>query len=225
MLPPLELSLRELPIENGPWYISHHSKYPLLRPQFLSLAEAAAVVAGYRGHKPVTYWLNLICSENKPVIAAQFEFQLQSVKILSVWKTQQLLNDFRRENPVSEAKLVIQQALEGKLPTEAAAFHIIAKGAMAVFKADAPEIDPQHIDVQVENGTLTLKGERTLEKDDRVKGYHRIERSYGAFARSFTLPNTVDSEGVRADYAQGVLTITLSKKELAKARAIKVSLT
>lgn len=94
-----------------------------------------------------------------------------------------------------------------------------------IFKADAPDVDPQHIDVQVENGTLTLKGERSVEKNDRVKGYHRMERSYGAFARSFTLPDTVNPEGVRADYAQGVLTITLPKKELAKARAIKVSLT
>jgi len=64
---------------------------------------------------------------------------------------------------------------------------------------------------------------QSLEKDDRVKGYHRIERSYGAFARSFTLPDTVDAEGVRADYAHGVLTITLPKKAVTKARAIKVN--
>ena len=81
----------------------------------------------------------------------------------------------------------------------------------------------EDIDVQIENGTMTLKGERKFEKDDKVKGYHRIERSYGAFARSFTLPDTVDPEGVRADYANGVLTITLAKRELAKPRAIKVN--
>jgi len=91
------------------------------------------------------------------------------------------------------------------------------------FKVDAAGVNLEDIDVQLENGTMTLKGERKLEKDDKVTGYHRIERSYGAFARSFTLPETVDPEGVRADYANGVLTITLVKKELAKPRTIKVN--
>jgi HSP20 family protein len=94
-----------------------------------------------------------------------------------------------------------------------------------IFRADAPDLNLEHIDVQVENGTLTLKGERTLDKDERVKGYHRIERSYGAFARSFSLPDTVDPEGVRADYVGGVLTITLAKKEVTKPRTIKVNIT
>jgi HSP20 family protein len=92
-----------------------------------------------------------------------------------------------------------------------------------IFRADTPDISLENIDVQVENRTLTLKGQRILEKDEHVKGYHQIERSYGAFARSFSLPDTVDSEGVRADYVSGVLTITLPKKELAKPRTIKVN--
>ena len=92
-----------------------------------------------------------------------------------------------------------------------------------LFKVDAAGMRLEDIDVQLENGTMTLKGERKFEKDDKVKGYYRIERSYGAFARSFTLPDTVDPEGVRADYAHGVLTINLPKKELAKPRAIKVN--
>ena len=92
-----------------------------------------------------------------------------------------------------------------------------------LFKVDAAGVRLEDIDVQLENGTMTLKGERKFEKDDKVKGYHRIERSYGAFARSFTLPDTVDPEGVRADYANGVLTITLAKREIAKPRAIKVN--
>ena len=91
------------------------------------------------------------------------------------------------------------------------------------FEVDAAGVNLEDIDVQLENGTMTLKGERKLEKDDKVTGYHRIERSYGAFARSFTLPETVDPEGVSADYANGVLTITLTKKELAKPRTIKVN--
>jgi HSP20 family protein len=94
-----------------------------------------------------------------------------------------------------------------------------------IFKVDAAGVNLKDIDIQLENGTLTLKGERKFEKDDKVKGYHRIERSYGAFARSFTLPDTVNAEGVHADFAQGVLTVTLPKQERAKPRAIKVNVT
>ena len=94
-----------------------------------------------------------------------------------------------------------------------------------IFNVDAAGVNLRDIDIQLENGTLTLKGERKFEKDDKVKGYHRMERSYGAFARSFTLPDTVNAETVHADYAQGVLTITLPKQERAKPRAIKVNVT
>ena len=94
-----------------------------------------------------------------------------------------------------------------------------------IFNVDAAGVNLKDIDIQLENGTLTLKGERKFEKDDKVKGYHRIERSYGAFARSFTLPDTVNPEGVRADLAQGVLTVIFPKQERAKPRAIKVNVT
>ncbi len=92
-----------------------------------------------------------------------------------------------------------------------------------IFRADAPDVNLGNIEVHMENGTLTLKGERSVDKGDSVKGYHRMERSYGAFARSFTLPETVDAESARADYANGVLTITLSKKAVAKPRVIKIN--
>ena len=92
-----------------------------------------------------------------------------------------------------------------------------------IFKADVPDVNPKDIDIQLENGRLTFKGDRKFEKVDSVKGYHRAERRYGAFARSFTVTDTVDPESVRADYAHGVLTITLHKKELAKPRIIKVN--
>ncbi|HEY3743855.1 MAG TPA: Hsp20/alpha crystallin family protein [Bryobacteraceae bacterium] len=93
-----------------------------------------------------------------------------------------------------------------------------------VVKADLPEVDEKDIDIQIENGTLTLKGERKFEKDETGKGgYHRIERSYGTFARSFTLSDTIDAEKVAAEFKNGVLTITLPKKEAAKPRTIKVA--
>jgi len=95
-----------------------------------------------------------------------------------------------------------------------------------VLKADLPDIDLKDVEIQVENGTLTVKGERKFEKRDTGKeGYHRIERSYGTFVRCFSLPETVESDKVGAEYKNGVLTITMPKKELAKPRAIKVKVT
>jgi HSP20 family protein len=92
-----------------------------------------------------------------------------------------------------------------------------------MLKADVPGIDIKDIEIQVENQTLTVKGHRQFEKSDGNKqGYHRIERSYGSFVRSFTLPTTVDTEKVGAEYKNGVLTIRLPKKEVAKPRQVKI---
>ncbi len=91
-----------------------------------------------------------------------------------------------------------------------------------VLKADLPAIKPEDIDVQVENQTLTLKGTRKFEQTADKGGYHRIERSYGNFVRTFTVPTTVDTEKVSADYNHGVLTVRLPKKEAAKPRQVKV---
>ncbi|HTR38531.1 MAG TPA: Hsp20/alpha crystallin family protein [Bryobacteraceae bacterium] len=91
-----------------------------------------------------------------------------------------------------------------------------------VLKADVPGVEMKDIDIQLENGTLTIKGERRFEKEEKDKGFHRLERSYGSFVRYFTLPDTVDPEKVKAEYNAGVLTVSLPKKEIAKPRAIKV---
>jgi HSP20 family protein len=91
-----------------------------------------------------------------------------------------------------------------------------------VLKADVPGVELKDIDIQLENGTLTVKGERKFEKEEKNKGFHRMERSYGSFVRIFTVPDSVDSEHVKAAYDAGVLTITLPKKEVAKPKAIKV---
>ncbi len=90
-----------------------------------------------------------------------------------------------------------------------------------VLKADLPDVKLEQVDIQIENGTLSLKGERKFLKEES-KGYRQVERAYGSFARYFSLPETVDAEKVRADYANGVLTVTLPKKEIAKPRTIKV---
>jgi HSP20 family protein len=91
-----------------------------------------------------------------------------------------------------------------------------------VLKADLPDVDPKEIDVRVENQTLTLAGQRRFEKQNSGNGYHRIERSYGNFTRSFAVPNTFDTENIGAAYKNGVLTVTLPKKEAAKPRQIKI---
>jgi HSP20 family protein len=91
-----------------------------------------------------------------------------------------------------------------------------------VMTVDVPGIRQEDIDVRLENGTLTIKGERRFESASDSKGYHRIERSYGTFARTFSLPETVDPEKVNAEYKEGVLTISIAKKEVAKPRSIKV---
>jgi HSP20 family protein len=93
-----------------------------------------------------------------------------------------------------------------------------------VMKADVPEVDPKNLGIQIENGTLTLKGERKFEEQNTGKGFHRVERSYGSFVRAFSLPETVDGEKVKADYKNGVLTVTIAKKEVAKPRTINVEI-
>jgi len=93
-----------------------------------------------------------------------------------------------------------------------------------VLKADVPGVALKDIDIQLENGTLTVKGERKYEREEKNKGFHRMERSYGTFVRYFTVPDTVDAEHVHAAYEAGVLTITLPKKEIAKPKTIKVQI-
>ena len=93
-----------------------------------------------------------------------------------------------------------------------------------VLKLEVPGIRQEALDVQVENQTLTVKGERKFEKDEKEENFHRIERRYGSFVRSFTLPQTVDAGSVKANYEHGVLTIALAKKEAAKPKQVKVEI-
>jgi HSP20 family protein len=92
-----------------------------------------------------------------------------------------------------------------------------------VLKAELPDMAREDIDITVENGTLTIKGEKKLSQDVKEEQFHRIERHYGAFSRSFSLPLTVDATKVGADYKNGVLTVRLPLREEAKPRQIKVN--
>ena len=92
-----------------------------------------------------------------------------------------------------------------------------------VLKLEVPGIDEKDIDVRVDNHTLTIQGERKIEKEEKEENFRRVERQYGSFTRSFTLPSSVDPGQVSADYNKGVLKITLAKKAEAKPKQIKVS--
>jgi HSP20 family protein len=93
-----------------------------------------------------------------------------------------------------------------------------------VLKAEMPGVDPKDVEVRVVDNTLYLKGERKLEKETKEENYYRIERSYGSFSRSFALPSSIDSGKVEANFKDGLLTLTMPKREEAKPKTIKINL-
>jgi HSP20 family protein len=92
-----------------------------------------------------------------------------------------------------------------------------------VLKLEVPGIDEKDLDVRVENNSLTVKGERKFEKEEKEENFHRIERRYGSFYRAFTLPSTVDTEHIGANYSAGVLKLELTKKAEAQPKQIKIN--
>src|SRR5450631_4135777 len=118
-------------------------------------------------------------------------------------------------------------ASEGEDPSAPASFvppvDIYEDAQKVVLKLEVPGIEEKDLDVRVENRTLTVKGERKLDKEEKEENFHRIERRYGSFYRAFTLPSTVDSENVQANYNAGVLKLELKKKAEAQPKQIKVN--
>jgi len=112
---------------------------------------------------------------------------------------------------------------EQNLTTWAPAVDIFEGEHELVVKADLPDIKPEELDIRVENNILTIRGERKFEKKAEEKNYLRVERAYGSFARSFSLANTVKTEAIKADYQDGVLTLSIPKREEAKPKQIKVN--
>ena len=111
---------------------------------------------------------------------------------------------------------------ESSLSTWAPAVDIYETEQELVVKADLPDVDPKELDIRVENNVLTIRGERKFEKKVNEDNYLRVERTYGSFSRSFSLANTVNSEAIHADYQNGVLTLSIPKREEAKPKQIKV---
>ncbi len=114
---------------------------------------------------------------------------------------------------------------DSSITTWAPAVDIYEDGNNLVLKADLPDINEKELDLRIENNTLTLRGERKFEKKVEEDNYLRVERRYGSFSRSFALPNTVNTETIKAEYKNGVLTVTLPKREEAKPKQIKVAVT
>jgi HSP20 family protein len=112
---------------------------------------------------------------------------------------------------------------ESNLTSWAPAVDIYETEHELVVKADLPEVDPQELDIRVENNLLTIRGERKFEKKVNGDNYLRVERAYGSFSRSFSLANTVNAEAIKADYQNGVLRLAIPKREEAKPKQIKVN--
>src|SRR6202790_2172705 len=112
---------------------------------------------------------------------------------------------------------------ESNLTAWAPAVDIYETEHELVVKADLPDIDPKDLDIRVENNILTIRGERKFEKKVNEDNYLRVERAYGTFSRSFALANSVNPDGIKADYQNGVLTLVIPKREEAKPKQIKVN--
>jgi HSP20 family protein len=116
-----------------------------------------------------------------------------------------------------------RSAEESNLTSWAPAVDIYETEHELVVKADLPEVDAKDLDIRVENNILTIRGERKFEKKVNEENYLRVERVYGSFRRSFSLASTVNAEAIKADYQNGVLTLTVPKREEAKPKQIKVN--
>ncbi len=114
---------------------------------------------------------------------------------------------------------------DSALTTWSPAVDIFEDGNELVLKADLPDMDEKDLDIRVENNMLTIRGERKFEKKVSEENYLRVERAYGSFSRSFSLPNTVNTDGIKAEYRNGVLTMHLPKREESRPKQIRVAAT
>jgi HSP20 family protein len=116
---------------------------------------------------------------------------------------------------------------ENESPVSTASFvpavDIYEDDKKVMLKLEVPGMEQKDLDVSIENNTLTVKGERKFEKEEKEENFHRIERRYGSFFRAFTLPSTVNTENVQASYTAGVLKLELAKKPEAQPKQIKIN--
>ena len=126
-------------------------------------------------------------------------------------------------NRLFEDNFTRDRSVHADLATWAPPVDIYETQNELVLKIDLPDVQDKDIDVRVENNMLTIRGERKFEKDVNEDDYLRVERAYGSFMRSFSLPNTVSSENIRAEYRNGVLSLHMAKREESKPKQVKIS--
>ena len=117
----------------------------------------------------------------------------------------------------------LRRASDSSLTTWAPEVDIHETEDAFVFEADLPGMNEKDLDIRLENNMLTIRGERKFEKKVNEENYLRVERAYGSFSRSFSLPHTINAEAIKADYRNGVLTVRVPKREEAKPRQVKVN--
>jgi len=140
------------------------------------------------------------------------------------WEPFRGLNSLQEQvNRLFEDSFARTRSGQAKLASWAPAVDIYETENELVVKADLPDVQEKDIDVRVENNTLTIRGERKFSNEVHEDNYLRIERAYGTFTRSFSLPNTVDTEAIKAEYRNGVLSVRMPKREESKPKQIKIS--
>jgi len=140
------------------------------------------------------------------------------------WEPLRGLNTLQEQvNRLFEDSVTRTRSGQAELASWAPAVDIFETENELVVKADLPDVQEKDIDVRVENNTLTIRGERKFNNEVHEDNYLRVERAYGTFTRSFSLPNTVNTEGIQAEYRNGVLSVRLPKREETKPKQIKIS--
>lgn len=140
------------------------------------------------------------------------------------WEPSRNWNTLQEQvNRLFEDSFARSRSGQAELASWAPAVDIYETENELVVKADLPDMQEKDIDVRVENNTLTVRGERKFNNEVNEDNYLRVERTYGAFTRSFSLPNTVNTEGIRAEYKNGVLSVRMPKREETKPKQIKIS--
>ena len=142
---------------------------------------------------------------------------------MSRWNSNRGLTSLQDQvNRLFEDTFNGSRSAQSDLATWAPAVDVFETENELVVKADLPDLQEKDIDVRVENNTLTIRGERKFEQQVSEDKYLRIERAYGTFTRSFSLPNTVNAEAIHAEYRHGVLTVRMPKREESKPKQIKI---
>ena len=143
---------------------------------------------------------------------------------MTLWEPFRGLNTLQEQvNRLFEDSFARTRSGQAELASWAPAVDIFETENELVVKADLPDVLEKDIDVRVENHTLTIRGERKFNNEVHEDNYLRVERAYGTFTRSFSLPNTVNTEGINAEYRNGVLSVRLPKREETKPKQIKIS--